>query len=107
MRFGLPEEVIHTICGILQRYPQVDQAILYGSRAKGVARAGSDVDLTLVGTTVTHQTLLRIASDLDDSFIPYRVDLSVLGDIVDPAVRDHIHRYGVVFYQRDAAPITP
>jgi predicted nucleotidyltransferase len=49
LRFGLKETTIQKICGVLYHYPQVEKAILYGSRAKGNYKNGSDIDLTLRG----------------------------------------------------------
>jgi nucleotidyltransferase substrate binding protein (TIGR01987 family) len=40
---------IHKITGVLARYPQVEQTVLYGSRAKGNYKNGSDIDMTLSG----------------------------------------------------------
>ena len=31
---GLPEPVIRKICDVFKRYPQVEKAVLYGSRAE-------------------------------------------------------------------------
>ena len=99
MSFGLPEPTISIIRAILERYPSVDQAIIYGSRAKGTYRRGSDIDLTLIGSHLSHEDLLHIMGDLDESAIPHTVDLSIFDDIHDRAVRDHIKRRGQVFYQ--------
>jgi len=49
MKYGLTSSVIERICNVLARYPQVEKAILYGSRAKGNYKPGSDIDLTLLG----------------------------------------------------------
>jgi predicted nucleotidyltransferase len=46
MKFGLKDETIQKICDVFTRYPQVEKAILYGSRAKGNFHNGSDIDLT-------------------------------------------------------------
>jgi predicted nucleotidyltransferase len=48
-RFGLTETTIQKINGIFTRYPQVEKTVLYGSRAKGNFKNGSDIDLTLFG----------------------------------------------------------
>lgn len=100
MRFGLSEETISIIHAVLARYPHVNRAVIYGSRAKGTHRPGSDIDLTLMGAHLSHEDLLHIMGDLDDSPIPHTVDLSIFDDIEDQAVRDHIARRGQVFYQR-------
>jgi len=101
MKFGLPETTIAQIGAALARHPQVDQAILYGSRAKGKPKNGSDIDLTLVGgTDLTLAVLASIMDELDDLYLPFTFDLSILSQITDPDVIEDIQRDGVVFYQR-------
>lgn len=99
--FGLPDKTITTIRQILAEFPVVEKAILYGSRAKGNCRHGSDIDLTLVGDRLDINTLGRIADMLDDSPIPYQVDLSIFDQLKHTGLREHIERVGVVFYERD------
>ena len=84
MRFGLPEEAIQEIQAALALYPEVKKAILYGSRAMGNFKPGSDIDLTLVGEKLTHNHLLGIMSDLDDLLLPWMIDLSLLDTIDHP-----------------------
>lgn len=102
MKYGLKEATIEKICAILTHYPQVEQAILYGSRAKGNYKHGSDIDLTLCGRAdLTLHVLYRIMDELDDLLLPYTIDLSIFSDINDPDVIDHIQRVGAVFYTRE------
>jgi len=49
MKHGLPASTVAQVHGVLSRHPEVERAILYGSRAKGNFKAGSDIDLTLSG----------------------------------------------------------
>ena len=101
MKYGLKESAIEKICEIFNRYPQVGKAVLYGSRAKGNYKNGSDIDLTLDGgADLTMDILYRIMDDIDDLLLPYSFDLSILKDIHDQDVLDHIRRVGVVFYER-------
>jgi predicted nucleotidyltransferase len=100
MEFGLPDSTCATVRQILASYPQIEKAVLYGSRAKGNYKAGSDIDLTLFGAALDHQSLMSIASALEESDIPYTVDLSLFEQIETPALREHIQRVGQVFYQR-------
>src|SRR5512140_929473 len=98
LHFGLKESVVQKIRGVLARYPQVDQAILYGSRAKGNYQNGSDIDLTLHGNAdLTLTVRNKIMADLDDLLLPYKIDLSIYTQIGDPAVLDHIRHIGVPF----------
>jgi predicted nucleotidyltransferase len=75
--------------------------VLYGSRAKGTHKPGSDIDLTLCGTAeLTLAILYQIMTDLDDLLLPYTIDLSIFERIEDPEVVAHIRRVGVVIYER-------
>lgn len=101
LRFGLKEPTIERICCVFAHYPQVEKAVLYGSRAKGNYKNGSDIDLTLHGgADLTLNTLYRIMDDLDDLLLPYTIDLSIFSDISDPDVVEHIRRMGVTFYEK-------
>lgn len=103
MNHGLSLSTVEKIRAVLARYPQVEQAILYGSRAKGNYKHGSDIDLTLRGgADLTLRVLYRILDDLDELLLPYTIDLSIWNDIGDPDVLAHIRRVGVLFYQKDA-----
>jgi predicted nucleotidyltransferase len=99
-KFGLKASTIEKITTVLRQYPEIDRAVLYGSRAKGNYRTGSDIDLMLIGEEMTHQHLTRLARQLDDLLLPYFFDLSIFHRIEDPDLIDHIKRIGVVFYER-------
>ena len=100
MRFGLPESAIEQICAIFASPREIERAVLYGSRAKGNFKPGSDIDLTLFGTDLTHELLLDLLVELDDLLLPWMIDLSLFASLNHPALQEHINRVGVVFYQR-------
>ena len=98
---GLADLVIQKICAVLTVYPQVEKAILYGSRARGDYRNGSDIDLTLCGGgDLTLSVRNRIAVELDDLLLPYMIDLSIFRDISDPDMIAHIQRVGTPVYEK-------
>jgi len=99
-RFGLPPETVEKIRGVLALHPQIEKAVVYGSRAKGNYRNGSDIDLTLFGEGLDLNELLRIMNELDDLLLPYTIDLSIFATLTHPALLDHIRRVGVTLYQR-------
>jgi uncharacterized protein len=108
LKYGLPDDAIKKIRAVLGRHPQVKQAILYGSRAKGTHKKGSDIDLTLCGEAdMTVPVLYRIMDELDDLLLPYTIDLSIYAHIDDPEVMAHIDRVGQVFYEQDQGEIVP
>ena len=78
-----------------------EKAVLYGSRAMGNFRPGSDIDLTLFGASLTSLELGIIGEELDDLLLPYEIDLSIFQRIENSDLRDHIERVGVAFYRKD------
>jgi uncharacterized protein len=98
---GLTDETVAQIHQALARHPEVEQAVLYGSRAKGNFKPGSDVDLTLVGAGLSSKTLGQIKAELEDGPLPYTFDLSILDQITQADLLDHIQRAGVIFYERN------
>jgi uncharacterized protein len=107
MRWGLSDNAIAEIHTYLAMCPDIEQAILYGSRAKGSFREGSDIDLTLIGAALTPETLYKLSELLEDSYLPYRFDLSIMKSLDNPMLVEHIERVGQLFYTRDHAPSTP
>ena len=100
MKYGLPERTVAQICAVLALHPEVDRAVLYGSRAKGNYKPGSDIDLTLFGAALTPRLCATIAEALDDLLLPYSIDLSVFAALNHPDLQAHIQRVGVVFFER-------
>jgi predicted nucleotidyltransferase len=98
---GLPPAVVQRIHSTLASFPQVEQATLYGSRALGAFRPGSDIDLTLNGADLNSRTLAQLDAALDDLLLPWRFDLSLRSSLESPALIEHIERVGTLFYQRD------
>ena len=61
MQYGLSAQTLQKICDVFANYPQVEEAVLYGSRARGDYKNGSDIDLTLRGgDALTHIILSLI-----------------------------------------------
>lgn len=101
MPFGIGQEAVDRICGVLAKYPQVQAARLYGSRAKGTFKPGSDIDLTLIGNEIKQETLNQIDNEIDDLLLPWMIDLSIHAHIESPELLEHIDRVGKLFYQQE------
>ncbi len=97
---GLSETTLAHVQAILASCPEVESALVYGSRAKGNYKPGSDIDLTLKGESLTQDILARLVGQFEESNLPYQVDLSILRDIDNPSLREHIDRVGQVLFQR-------
>ncbi len=98
MKYGLKEPLLSNVNRVFAKHPEIEKVILYGSRAKGNYRPGSDIDLTLVGDQLDNSRLNRISCELDDLLLPYTFDLSIYGHITNPDLLAHIKDVGIVFY---------
>lgn len=97
---GLNCATLAKIITVLAKCPALEKAVLYGSRAKGNYRAGSDIDLSLFGETLNYAHLGWIESQLDELMLPYSFDLSLFSQIDNPDLTEHIQRAGLVFYEK-------
>ena len=101
MRYGLPDTTIKKINAVFASFPEVDQVVLYGSRAKRSFKPGSDIDLSMYGAGLTSALRGTITDKLDELLLPYMIDLSVFAELKHTELEAHITRVGVVFYARD------
>ena len=72
--FGLLSTTLEKLNSVFAQYAAIDSVLIYGSRAKGNYRAGSDIDLTIEGSEISFAEFMQI----DDLMLPYTVDLSQL-----------------------------
>lgn len=100
MRFGLKNSNLKQIISVFSSVPQVEEAIIYGSRAKGNHKPASDIDITLKGDKLTLKDLNIISMALDDIPLPYTFDLSIYKQIDNPDLLEHINRVGKLLYSR-------
>jgi predicted nucleotidyltransferase len=98
--FGLAARDIKTIAAIFARFPEVSLLYIFGSRAKGNYRPGSDIDLAIMNKGVSPLTVLRIKGELDDSSLPYKITLVNASEIEGSELGDQIKKTGRPFYTR-------
>lgn len=101
-RIGLTEKALSGIVSVLRKHPRIERATLYGSRATGNFRSGSDIDLTLHGTAISWAEFLDIEREIDDLLLPWKTDLSLYHQIENPDLREHIDRVGLTLWANDA-----
>ncbi len=94
IEFGLPASAVEALRGVLAQYGQIRRALVYGSRAKGNYRSGSDIDIVLDAPALAFADLMRIETEIDDLMLPWQVDLSLLSQIENQNLLDHIERVG-------------
>jgi len=100
IQFGLNQEDRDKINQVFAAYAAIDSVIVYGSRAKGNFKAGSDIDLSIIENSITFPEFLEIENALDDLLLPYKIDLSLKRKITSTDLLSHIDRIGKLFYQK-------
>ncbi len=96
---GLTNEEMQKLVAVLSTQPNIEKAIVYGSRAKGTNREFSDVDMTLMGKNLSHSDLNQVALKIDDLLLPYEFDLSLYSSLTNENLLEHIKRVGKVIYE--------
>ncbi len=99
-QFGLSDQVLQQINHVFQNKIKIQKVLIYGSRAKGNYRTGSDIDLTVVAPEMSISELFELENELDDLMLPYKIDLSLLHDLENPDLVEHIQRVGKFFFTR-------
>lgn len=99
---GLNQEEIDNRRAVFSKYSPVEKVMLYGSRAKDTFWRASDIDLVLVGENVDLDTQNRIELDLDDLYMPYKIDVAIFHKINNPDLIEHIQRVGKTLYNQSS-----
>ena len=95
--YGLLERDLVNIRFAIGQFPEIRRVILFGSRALGTNRPGSDVDIAIVGDKVTRTTVLRLSDLLNEQLpLPYVFDILDYANIDSVSLRDHVDTCGVL-----------
>ena len=103
MEFGLKQNEITALREALASIPEVEEAIIYGSRARGTNRVSSDIDITLKGSNLTYLQLALLDAKIDDLYLTYFVDLSLFSMLRNADLIESIEREGKVIFRNDKA----
>ena len=100
-KFGLTLDTILRINKVFASNERIESVLIYGSRAKGNYREGSDIDMALKGLQLDHSDLNDTNQKIDELNLPYLFDISIYQKLDNPDLIDHIKRVGQVFYLRE------
>ncbi len=97
--YGLKNSDLETICRAFKECPNVTEAILFGSRAKGTHSSGSDIDIALKGNGLSNTILNLLIFLNQESILPYHFDIIDYHAIDNKELIDHIDRVGKSIYK--------
>lgn len=101
MEYGLSDIELRKLRELFARFENIEEVILYGSRAKGNYKPFSDVDISLIGLRLTRSDLNQISLAIEDLLLPYQFDLSIFHKLKNPELIEHIRRVGISIFNRD------
>lgn len=94
--FGLPDRTIKELQDYFLTKTDIEKVLIFGSRAKGTYRTGSDIDFAVF--TDNHKDFYKISGELDDLPTPYKFDVIDYKILTSEEMKESIDKYGKVFY---------
>jgi predicted nucleotidyltransferase len=101
METGLSNRDKATILAVFRNHPEILLVYLFGSRAKGDFKDGSDVDLAIMNEGVTDGSIRAIKEAFEESSLPCTVDVINYPNLKQKELKDHIDRVGIEFYKKE------
>jgi len=98
--FGLLEKDINSIVSIISSNTKVESIIIFGSRAKGNNKAGSDIDVAVKGNSIGLDDILNARMRFEQLSLPYKIDLVIYDRVKEEELISHIDRAGIIIFQR-------
>ncbi len=95
LNVGLNINDLESIRRVIKSFPKIEDAVLFGSRAKGTYSNGSDIDIALKGGNMLLNDMLDLSNALEELLLPYKFDLILYDRITESALIDHINRVGI------------
>ncbi|NLZ54891.1 MAG: nucleotidyltransferase domain-containing protein [Thermoanaerobacteraceae bacterium] len=100
MNFGLKKSDIDYIIGVIKKFPEIEKAVIFGSRAKGNYKVGSDVDIAIYGENITFDTISALHFMLEEQGpLPYFFDIIDYTHLKHEELKEHIDRVGKVIFE--------
>lgn len=98
---GLLERDFKYILEAISKYSEIEEVIIFGSRAMGNYKQGSDVDIALKGKNINRTIVRRLNDDLNEEYpLPYFFDVLNYNDITNQELKEHIDEVGKCIYKK-------
>ena len=98
---GVKEQSHKLIIDTLKKYPEIEKAVVFGSRAMGNHKNGSDIDLAIYGN-ILESVKIRISSELNEEKpLPYHFDVVAYDNTDNKELKDHIDKFGKAIYTKE------
>lgn len=103
MKFGLKEQDLMFVIKTMEKFSEIEKAAIFGSRAKGNYKPGSDIDIAIFGEDVCFDTISKLHTILEDeSPMPYFFDIFDYTHSDSEDLKAHVDRVGKTIYEKNA-----
>lgn len=100
--FGIYNNTYEIIIIVLNCFPEIEKAIIFGSRAMGNYKKGSDIDIAILGNNINDKTITRLSATLNEEKpIPYFIDIVNYNSITNIQLKEHIDKEGKVLFRKE------
>lgn len=99
--YGLTDRSYKELIRILASFPEIEETIIYGSRARGDYWRASDVDLSIKGKDFNRHILVQLNDKLYNSHIPQICDTHVYANIKNQKLKENIDKEGRIIYRKE------
>ena len=101
MKYGISDVQLKEIIEFIKEYPEVEKAVIFGSRALDTYKEASDVDIALKGEKVTHSLAAKMKFNIEeDTYLPFFFDFVAYPTLTNKALKEQIDTKGIVIYRR-------
>lgn len=100
-RFGIYDKSYRLMTEVFESFSEIERVILYGSRAMGNYKKGSDIDLAIVDEAVNLHTVNKLSDKLNEEIpVPYYFDVLDYNTLANAQLKKHIDKEGKLLYSR-------
>ncbi len=104
-KYGITEKSFSIILNTLKEHEEIERAVIFGSRAMGNYKKGSDIDIAIYGANILPESSMNLSGKLNEaSPIPYCIDVVSPQFVKDKDIIQHIEKFGKVFYLKEILP---
>ena len=101
LTFGLAPDIIADFNRVFMHYPEINRVLIFGSRAKGMNKDSSDIDMAVIAPTMDHETFNHLWRAIDDLPLIFKVDLVHWDKLTNERFKYKIQMEGRLFYSRE------
>lgn len=95
--YGLKEGDLPIIKSLLMPYKSIEKAVLFGSRATGNYKQGSDVDIAIFAKDKDVISKISFALN-EETLLPYHFDVIDFYSLTHHNLIEQINKTGIVIY---------